>query len=290
MKFTVVHKTEYHYQTPASESYGELRVCPKSDVSQKVSRRKLVIEPDVKVQRYTDFFGNQVEYFSIPRRHQKLSISSRAEVQTQPVVMPDHAKEITVAEARQVMRARLLEHYPYLQPTSLVPLRSAIEPLKVHHMCRDTELFADAIMRLNTWIFENFTYKSGFTEITTPLNQIIKHKKGVCQDFAHLMLSILRTYKLPARYVSGYIEAYDPETTDPNLIGATASHAWVEVALPGGNWIGLDPTNNQIAGERHVKVAVGRDYHDVAPLTGTYKGAQDQKLEVIVSVKRRKGK
>jgi len=290
MKFTVSHKTEYQYRTPASESYAELRLCPQTVGHQVVKKQSLTINPEVETEQYTDFFGNRVQFFSIPYRHESLRITSRAEVETSPVTMPELATEVTIAEARQIMTNRLQANYPFLQPTELVPLRQSIDPLKVTHLCKDSLTFGEAIVELNTWIFRNFKYKPGVTDITTPLPTIIKQRKGVCQDFAHLMLAILRTFRLPARYVSGYIEAYDPETTDPGLIGAAASHAWVEVALPGGHWIGLDPTNNQIASERHVKVAVGRDYRDVAPLTGTFKGATDQKLEVIVSVKRKKSK
>jgi len=127
----------------------------------------------------------------------------------------------------------------------------------------------------------------GVTDVSTPISDVVKHRRGVCQDFANLMLAILRSNGLPARYVSGYIEAFDPESGD-EMTGAAASHAWVEVYLPGGTWWGLDPTNNQVVGERHIVVAVGRDYHDVAPMRGTYKGANDQKLKVIVSLERRK--
>lgn len=288
MKFTVIHKTEYRYQTPASESYGELRICPQSDAHQKVKNRKLSISPDVQVKTYQDYFGNRVEYFNIPHRHQKLLISSRAEVETLPVQIPEADEGVTIAEVRQILRSRGISHYPFLQPTELVPLRSSIRAINISRFCRSEQTFSEAVLGLNSWIYRNFTYESGSTEISTPLRQLIRQRKGVCQDFAHLMLAVLRTCRLPARYVSGYIEAFDPETTDPELVGATASHAWVEVAAPGVGWIGLDPTNNQIAGERHVKVAVGRDYNDVAPLIGTYKGAQDQKLNVIVSVKRRR--
>ncbi|MEM8866765.1 MAG: transglutaminase family protein, partial [Verrucomicrobiota bacterium] len=116
--------------------------------------------------------------------------------------------------------------------------------------------------------------------------EIVATRRGVCQDFAHLMLAILRSNGIPARYVSGYIEPFDPTKADSKLIGAAASHAWVEVYLPGGFWWGLDPTNNQQAGERHVILAMGRDYQDVTPMRGTYKGATDQQLNVMVSLKR----
>jgi len=287
MIFRISHKTVYHYQTPASESYGELRVAPLSGSCQQVRKRNIRIKPATRLRSYRDFFGNYVEFFSIPKRHDTLQVHSTAEVITQPQVMPDVAQSISVAEARQILKSKQLNHYVFLRPTPLVPLHGVLAPFK-RNFIKNGQPLDEALLGLNHWIYKHMKYKSGSTTISTPLATVIKKRIGVCQDFAHLMLSILRTYGIPARYVSGYIEAYDPEVTDPALVGATASHAWVEAYLPGGHWVGLDPTNNQLAGERHVRVAVGRDYRDVSPLKGTYKGASDQKLQVIVSVTRKK--
>lgn len=285
MRFRITHQTEYHYRVPASESYAELRVNPSSDFHQRVVKRRLEIKPDTRIHSYTDHFGNHVEFFSIPFRHNRLIVRSHAEIETFPVQPPDSVLQVSVAEARQILNSRLLKIYTFLQPSTHVPLHKVLLPLRKNFFSHDQPL-GDSLHELNRWIFGNFKYKSGVTDVSTPLDEVIRQRKGVCQDFAHLMISILRTYGLPARYVSGYIESHDPTQKAPSLIGAAASHAWVEVCLPGGFWWGLDPTNNQVAGERHVRVAVGRDYRDVAPLRGTYKGAQDQKLEVMVSVKR----
>ncbi len=289
MIFRISHKTVYHYQTPASESYGELRISPPSDHSQTVRKRKIEIKPKTPIRSYKDYFGNHVEFFSIPKRHDTLTVSSTAEVETLPQKMPDIAATLTVAETRQILQSKRLNHYLFLRPTPMVPLHQVLQPFKRDFIKRDQPL-DQALLGLNHWIYKNMKYRSGSTTVSTPLQTVIKKRTGVCQDFAHLMLSILRTYGIPARYVSGYIEAYDPTVTDAKLIGATASHAWVEAYLPGEHWVGLDPTNDQVAGERHVRVAVGRDYRDVTPLKGTYKGASDQKLQVIVSVTRKKAK
>ncbi|MDX6765561.1 MAG: transglutaminase family protein [Candidatus Methylacidiphilales bacterium] len=285
MRFRITHQTEYHYRVPASESYGELRVNPSTNFHQRVIKRRLEVHPATRIQNYTDHFGNHVEFFSIPFRHNRLVVRSHAEVETSAVTPPENVLDVAVAEARQILNSRLLKIYPFLQPSTHVPLHKVLLPLKKNFICADQPL-GDTLLRLNRWIYENFKYKPGTTDVSTPLDEVIRLRRGVCQDFAHLMISILRTYGIPARYVSGYIESHDPTQKDPALVGAAASHAWVEACLPGGFWWGLDPTNNQTAGERHVRVAIGRDYHDVAPLRGTYKGAQDQKLEVMVSVKR----
>lgn len=289
MRFKVSHTTHYRYQQPASESFAELRVWPQDSPTQKVISRHLEIDPKVPVDHYTDYFGNHVEFFSVPYRHNALSIHATAEVKTFAGPDLSRMRETPLGEVRQIFNSQRYKVFDFLQPTQKVPLQGLAIPEKTKFF-HPTEPIGECLLSLNTWIYKTFKYVPGATDVSTPLPKVLKMKKGVCQDFAHLMLAILRSNQLPARYVSGYIEAFDPEKTDEKLIGAAASHAWVEVLLPGGSWWGLDPTNNQAVGERHVKVAAGRDYDDVAPMRGTYKGAQDQRLQVIVSLKRRKAK
>lgn len=285
MRFNVSHTTHYDYAAPASESFAELRVWPRDTEAQRILSRELVIEPATPVDHYLDYFGNHVEFFSIPFRHSEVSVKAVAEVETFPFQPPPYVLNTPIGEARQIYNSTLFRLFEFIQPTELAPLSPARKGIRKVFFRESLEIGA-ALLKLNEWIFKNFEYKPGVTDITTPLEEVVKNRRGVCQDFAHLMLAILRSHGLPARYVSGYIEAFDPEKTDPKLIGAAASHAWVEVFLPGGFWWGLDPTNNQPAGERHVKVAVGRDYNDVAPMRGTYKGALDQRLQVMVSLTR----
>jgi len=148
----------------------------------------------------------------------------------------------------------------------------------------DTGDFAVGVMRLNRHIFKNFKYLPGVTDVNTHVSDFLKQGKGVCQDFAHLMIAVLRMAGIPARYVSGYIET-DP-APEGALVGATASHAWVEVYAPNGFWVGLDPTNDQLESERHVQIGIGRDYADVPPLKGIFKGPGKQTLSVTVSMTR----
>ncbi|WP_269522966.1 transglutaminase family protein [Coraliomargarita parva] len=284
MRFRVSHTTQYVYDTPASESFAELRVWPQSNAAQKILSRELSIEPDTLVDHYVDYFGNNVEFFSIPHRHTSLTVRAEANVETFPIQLPSRVTDTPVGECRQVYNSTRYQLFEYLEPTGLVPLHQHRRIRK--RFFRQAEPIGECLLKLNEWIFKSFEYRSGVTDISTPISRVVATRRGVCQDFAHLMLAILRSNGIPARYVSGYIEAYDPEKTDAKLIGAAASHAWVEVYLPGGYWWGLDPTNNQAAGERHIVVAVGRDYNDVAPMRGTYKGAFDQKLKVMVSLER----
>ncbi|MGC9451214.1 MAG: transglutaminase family protein [Oceanipulchritudo sp.] len=287
MRFRISHETVYKYATPASESVGELRLCPQDTPDQRIRNRQLHLDPEVPVSTYTDFFGNTVECFSIPFRHKRLRVRMGADVETLPARDPGPAADIPAGEARLLNIHQRIDLYHYRLPTRTVPLGKVLAPIRKRFFPQDTPL-RDSILQLNEWIHGHFKYKPGVTNVSTPLSTVIRNRAGVCQDLAHLMLSILRTNGLPARYVSGYIEPNDPTRgPETELIGAAASHAWVEVCLPDGSWWGLDPTNNQCAGERHVWMAAGRDYHDVAPLRGTYKGAVNQKLRVIVSVRRK---
>ena len=285
MRFRVTHRTEYAYVAPASECFAELRVWPRDTVTQKVLNRQLAIEPRVPVDNYVDYFGNHVEFFSVPFRHQRLAVEATAEVETFPPPDLREPLSVNIADTRQIVHSQMYRLFDFLQPSDTVPLGELLRQLNQRFFDPGAEL-GESLLALNTYIYREFTYRPGTTDISTPLEKVIKQRSGVCQDFAHLMLSIVRTAGLPARYVSGYIEHYDPEKVDPALVGAAASHAWIEVFLPGGEWYGLDPTNNQVAGVRHVVTAVGRDYHDVAPMRGTYKGAHDQRLQVIVSLRR----
>ncbi|MGB1126762.1 MAG: transglutaminase family protein [Opitutales bacterium] len=284
MHFNVSHTTEYAYEGAASESFAELRIWPQSNTAQTVLNRSLRIEPDTRVDHYVDYFGNNVEFFSIPHRHGELSVRAEAEVETFEVIPPEYVLDTPIGEARQVINSTRYQVFEYLQPTGLVPLDQHGRIRK--RFFPQAATLREALLGLNEWICKSFEYKSGVTDISTPIADVVKHRRGVCQDFANLMLAILRSNGIPARYVSGYIEAFDPDSGD-KMVGAAASHAWVEVYLPGGIWWGLDPTNNQTAGQRHIVVAVGRDYHDVAPMRGTYKGANDQELKVMVSLERR---
>lgn len=288
MRFRILHETVYRYGSPASESVGEIRLFPQDTAHQRIHGRQLLLDPEAVITAFVDFFGNTVECFSIPHRHQRLRVRLSAEVETQSAADPGLAAEIPVGEARRPGLKRKVDLYHYRLPTRLVPL-GLVPPAEYGSCLRDQVSLREAVLGLSRWIHLSFRYQPGVTEVGTPIRQVLTQRSGVCQDFAHLMLSILRTHGLASRYVSGYIEPRDPgDHTGSELAGAAASHAWVEVALPDGTWWGVDPTNDQCAGERHVVVAVGRDYHDVAPLRGTYKGASSQKLKVIVSMRRRR--
>lgn len=285
MRFRVRHQTLYEYPIPVSESVGELRVWPAERHDQQVDSRSLSINPSVPIESYEDFFGNHVEFFAIPQRHEKLEVIAEAEIDSRAQPEYEEARQTMVGEARQIFRRKYLDWYPFLEASQRIPSGTSLDSVG-RPFFRPGQTIGEAALELNHWIFENFEYKPGSTTVATPVEQILKKRQGVCQDFAHLMIAICRAHRIPARYVSGYIEPFDPTRPGQELIGAAASHAWVEVLLPGGNWWGLDPTNDQIVGERHVQVAVGRDYHDAAPLRGTFRGQTGRDPLVAVEVTR----
>jgi transglutaminase-like putative cysteine protease len=288
MEFEITHVTHYRYTQPAAEAYGEARLTPTTSPTQTVLSHRLVIEPEVKTSEYHDHFGNRVDFFSLPFRHRKLAVSNEAIVRTHPVALPASALELPIQEVRQILGSALTDIFDYLQPTLVVETgREAVAWAKKH--LRGDAPLGEALQSLNEAIHREFVYESGSTENSTPLTTVWKQKRGVCQDFAHIGLSILRTAGLPARYVCGYIET-DPPAGSTRLIGAVATHAWIEVLVPGMQWVAIDPTNRQWLTERYVAVSFGRDFRDATPLRGTFKGSGGQVMRVRVTMKRRNGK
>ncbi|MCC5835731.1 MAG: transglutaminase family protein [Opitutales bacterium] len=284
MRFKVSHLTSYDYKQPVSESVGEMRVCPSDSDGQLLMDRDLRIEPQAEVRAFRDFFGNCVECFSIPFRHDKLTVESSCIVETQVRQPRAEQLEVTLGEARQILRGRHMDPHLFVRPSRNVPVlrRGHIVDLPEF---RQAEALGVCLLRLNQWIYKHFRYVPGATHIETPVDEVLQKRHGVCQDFSHVFLAVCRGLGLPARYVSGYIEAHEPGGGS-KLVGAMASHAWVEVLLPGHFWWGWDPTNNCQVGERHVRVAVGRDFSDVSPLRGTYRGVAQQNLRVEVRLER----
>lgn len=295
MDFEITHITDYGYAQAAAEAYLEARLTPPDLPTQTVRQRRLVIEPATQVSGYTDYFGNAVEFFSLPYRHRSLVITSRAEIQTHAVERPADALDVSINEARQIIHSHPSEIYDYFQPTDTVA-KSRDSGLWARRYLRGNLPLGEALEKLNLAVYEQFAYVSGSTTNSTPLSAVWQQRKGVCQDFAHIMLSVLRTAGLPARYVCGYIEAVAPPSAATanaigragrTLVGAIATHAWVEVLVPGKQWVALDPTNRQWCGERHITVSRGRDFRDATPLRGTFKGTGKQTMKVKVFVRRR---
>jgi len=283
MIFDLTHRTDYTYPTPVADGVTELRIFPKDGEGQNVLSRSCKITPDCPVHAYDDAFGNRVEYFAIPFAHRSLRIENQARVETSPPQIDDQHLNLSLAEARQIYLKNQHLVYFFSHPSRLVPRLSSEETRFFQRFSGNCSL-REVGQRLLHFFGTEFSYLPGATAINTPVGEVLRSRRGVCQDFAHAAIAILRHFGIPARYVSGYIEAAEPGEAHPSLLGAVASHAWVEILLPGNIWWGLDPTNHQEAGERHIRVAVGRDFHDVSPVRGSFRGGSGHQLKVDVSL------
>lgn len=287
MIFNIVHTTAYEYSAPAIESFTELRVRPRQSNRQTVHRHVTEVTPRAALEEFSDYYENTVECLSVPFRHKCLTVTSRSTVETMPHKDALSGLDLTVSEAVRLNWPQRRELFDFLMPSTHVPFTPEVETLAKEQL-PSSGSFSESLKGLCTYIYETFTYMPGVTDIRTPLTEVLRSRQGVCQDFAHLMIAVIRCAGLPARYVSGYIETESVHGKD-DLVGATASHAWVEVYLPSGLWVGIDPTNDMLEGERHVQIGIGRDYHDVPPLRGVFKGAKRQQLSVMVTVSRTTG-
>ena len=285
MRYLIEHTTEYEYPQPASEAFSELRLVPRTDKRQRLIRSQIQVNPAVLLENYVDHFGNFVETFSIPFRHRQVSVTSRCEVETLGFKDALRGLDLTVNEARSLYQNWYLELFDYLQPSCYVVFSPRQTELS-RKLLPDRSSFVEAVLQLNHYIYRHFRWSPGATDVTSKADELLGKNEGVCQDFSHLMIGLLRIAGIPARYVSGYIESASDAEGRPALIGAAASHAWVELFAPNGHWIGLDPTNDMTEGESHIRIGYGRDYFDVPPLKGTYKGSDRQRLSVVVRVSR----
>lgn len=257
---------------------------PQKSVRQRLISFELDLDPPAQLFSYPDTFGNAVYHFDVPQPHDRLTIVARSAVETQaPVALPE---ALDLGEWDR-LRSDFVrgENFDFLRPHGFAvtteKLRDFIAKQGVDDLRRRDPL--TAVRQLNTLIYGAFGYEAGITNADSPIDEALTLGRGVCQDFAHIMLAICRKWGLPARYVSGYLftDRQTGDRSDPD-----ATHAWVEVFLPSLRWIGFDPTNNVEVGERHVAAAVGRDYADVPPSRGVYKGDADSQLAVAVAVRR----
>jgi transglutaminase-like putative cysteine protease len=288
MRYRVTHTTTYRYQQTVGLSYNEVRMQPRPCPNQLLLSSNLQIRPlPCDYRTRTDFFGNQVAWFSIREPHQEFVVTASSEVQIfpQPVQL-DFSHGMSweaVKEALWNDRSEpMLEARQYALDS---PFISADADLAGYAQASFTpgKALIEAIHDLMQRIHRDFTFDPEFTNLATPLATVLQHRRGVCQDFAHLAIGCVRSQGLAARYVSGYIETLPPPGKK-KLVGADASHAWFSVYLPDLGWMDFDPTNNQLPGDRHIIVAWGRDYSDVTPLKGVIFGGQNHELKVAVEV------
>jgi transglutaminase-like putative cysteine protease len=270
----VVHTTRFSYTEAIEESVVEAWLEPRTDADQRRLRFSLDIQPRSPVFSYSDAFENAVHCLSVLPPHRALTITARSQVDTylsNPFAPPER-----VPQPLDEVDAWLFLQFG--GPVLCVP---GVESLAARFQPAGPEHALEALGGLMRYIRETFTYEQEVTTVTSTVEDLLKLGRGVCQDFAHLMIAVCRAMRVPARYVSGYILG-DPVHASR---GSAASHAWCEAHVPGYGWRGFDPTNNLLAADRHVKVGVGRAYPDVPPTRGTYRGSAEKRIAVEVATR-----
>ena len=291
MQFRIRHSTHYKYARRVTHCYNLANVVPRNTRRQRCLSNRITVSPHPAITRKrTDYFGNEACHFEIQRTHKELIITSVSDVQ-----IDDHDRELDLDLGYSYQ-----ETLDYLRQTKTQQVLDATEFILNSPMIERSEALADyarpsfepgrslkaCVSELTSRIFNDFAYDPEFTTIATPLSEVLAHKRGVCQDFAHLQVGCLRSMGIPAKYVSGYIETL-PAPGEEKLVGADATHAWIAYFSPNEGWVEFDPTNDKAANSQHIVTALGRDYYDVTPVKGViFGGGESPILSVSVDVAR----
>ncbi|SCK49773.1 Transglutaminase-like enzyme, putative cysteine protease [Variovorax sp. HW608] len=292
MLLHVTHSTRYDYTPPVDTAQHLAHLKPMTTASQRlVSHALRITPPPVQKSESPDVFGNTRTFFALDSTHEELLVTAESVVETSVPQLPASvARELPWEEVRERFRYVKDSHYDpaaeFLFPSRYVPRHGDFAAYARPSFAAGRPTF-DVAMDLALRMFKDFGYDAESTEISTPAIEALAQRRGVCQDFAHIMIACMRTMGLPARYVSGYLLT-QPSPGQPRLVGADASHAWVSVYLPGasgpGDWVDFDPTNGRQPGEDYVTLAIGRDYSDVSPMRGVLHGGARHSLHVGVTV------
>jgi transglutaminase-like putative cysteine protease len=282
MFYAIRHFTRYRYSKPVSQSSMEVRMHPRSEYSQRCFTFQLSVSPRARVFSYHDHTGNVIHHFDIPEAHRQLTIIADALVDVDPPPpLPDSLDKSSWQLLDEMIERD--DYWDMLMPSQFARNSPALEEFarRLGVDQRDGTDPLTLLRSLNSKLFEDFEYTKHSTRVDSPIELALETRKGVCQDFAHIMIALVRGLRVPCRYVSGYLH-HDKIHKDRSADGAT--HAWVEALLPGLGWVGFDPTNNLLAGKRHIRTAIGRDYADVPPTVGTLKGSAHSEMQVRVRV------
>jgi transglutaminase-like putative cysteine protease len=280
MFYSIRHVTLFRYSAPVRESVMELRMQPRSEGPQTLRSFQISTNPRAQLYAYTDHLGNAVYHFNMLREHEELRIEAQATVEiSQTRALPESLDPLEWGRYNGLNLND--DQFDMLEPSKFA--RSSPELQSFMRIADLQKAEGDpltALKKLQRAIHDSFEYQAGVTEVNSPIEVALEQRRGVCQDFAHIMTAIARDWGIPTRYVSGYL--YHKGSHDRSA--ADATHAWVEAWLPSLGWVGFDPTNNIMPADRHVRAAVGRDYADVPPTRGTFKGVADSELSLAVSL------
>lgn len=286
MKYSLKHKTIYEYKNSVKNYHGLTCIKPIDNISQKLLSFALDISPlPAECTERLDFFGNTLHYFAINQPHNKLIVEASSTIERFSPVVHNNLYDATSAfflEEVESNRKFRNQVWQYLLPSQYIYWDAAIQDFARQSFSKFTSLYASIIDLCNR-IFNEFEFNSEFSDVNTPLGEVLASRKGVCQDFSHLAIACIRSMGFAARYVSGYLETMPPPGK-AKLQGSDASHAWVSFYIPNVGWCEFDPTNNIVPYERHIITAYGRDYADVVPLKGIIYSSGGHKLKVEVDV------
>jgi transglutaminase-like putative cysteine protease len=286
MMYRIVHRTTYRYKSPVSIGDHVACLSPRNLPHHRCLSNEIRITPHATCNERTDYFGNRLCFFTVQEPHSRLVVEARSEVVIDEDERPNSARDCPWEEAAQSLphdrTPASLDAYQFVFESPRI--RPSAEFAKyAARSFQPGRPFVAALLDLTARIHTEFKFDSKATSVRTPAEEVLKKRRGVCQDFAHLQIACLRSLNLPARYVSGYLRTYPPPGR-PRLIGADASHAWVSAYYPGLGWMDVDPTNNVVPSYNHIMLAWGRDYGDVSPLRGVIVGGRDHTLKVAVDV------
>ena len=273
MKWDILHRTRFNYASPVRDSFNEVRLQPQSSDLQTVDSFLLKVLPAARLRHYADFYHNTIHHFEIAEPHSSLTVDSQCRVTTRPAqFLSDFETPFPLARIDEALRWE--RSYDFLQPSRFVDTLPQTWRLALDALGDQQDTW-QAVLALMRFVHGHLKYESASTHVHTHMQDVLTQRRGVCQDFAHVLLGLCRAVKIPACYVSGYLATE----------AASATHAWTEVLIPGIGWRALDPTHNRQPGETYVKIAIGRDYADVAPISGHYVGNTERALEVSVQIR-----
>ncbi|MEP7065722.1 MAG: transglutaminase family protein [Gemmatimonadota bacterium] len=275
MKVHLEHTTRLDYSTDVVEGVMDVRLGPLSDADQRWDVFNINVSPSGSVRRYTDGFGNRAHLITVAKPHRTLEVVTRCDIVTSlvdPFSPPSQ-------RPRALTPSELAD---YLSPSTLVQASAELAAIAEAYRPSAPEGTFDSVRQLSKYVHDEFTYQKNVTTVATTADDLLRQRTGVCQDFAHLLIGLCRSIGIPARYVSGYTVSNAGVGNGAPIADTEASHAWAEAYTPVHGWRGFDPTNDLVASTAHIKMAIGRDYADVPPTRGTFRGQADERLTVSV--------
>jgi transglutaminase-like putative cysteine protease len=278
VEFTILHQTTYRYPGKIHESYSIVHLRPRSDSTQYCTKYELNVAPRARIFSYSDRFGNDVQQFAVLPDHDVLSIIARSSVITVRSANPETPSPITKEQLNADPNLRWF--YDELHESQYIVFGPELRAFAGEVGDPGADDLVAWYLHAGKTIKNKFTYNKNATSVQTTIDESIRERAGVCQDYAHILVALCRFYGIPARYVSGYV--YSGQ--EGSVLGAEASHAWCEAYLGQHGWVGYDPTNDTLIDDRFARIAVGRDYRDVSPVRGIYKGASRSSMSVNVAM------